>query len=263
MGYVTVNGARLHYEVLSQARPGRRPVLLVHGSTGTGQSDWGAMAPRLAARGYHVIVPDCRGHGRSENPSRSYSFKELAADCAALVRALGYEQAHFVGHSNGGNVVLVALLEHPEVVATCIPQAANAYVSADLIEKEPPLFDPERVARDAPGWMEEMQALHGPTHGADYWRDLLRLTVQEIVSEPNYTPEDLARVRTPVLVIQGANDGVNAPGRHAQYIAENIPGAELWLPEGVGHNVHKERPEEWEERVAGFWERVERRAKSV
>ena len=62
-------------------------------------------------------------------------------------------------------------------------------------------------------------------------------------------------MRRPVLVIQGANDRVNAPGRHAQFIAENIPGAELWLPEGVAHNVHRERPDEWLTRVLDFYQR--------
>ena len=69
---------------------------------------------------------------------------------AALVRALGYERAHIIGHSNGGNVALVTLLEHPEVVQTCIPQAANAYVTPYLIDREPAVFDPERVARSYP-----------------------------------------------------------------------------------------------------------------
>jgi len=68
----------------------------------------------------------------------------------ALIKALNYEKAHVVGHSNGGNIVLVMLLEYPEVVATCIPQAANAYVSQDLIDKEPAIFDPDRVAREKP-----------------------------------------------------------------------------------------------------------------
>jgi pimeloyl-ACP methyl ester carboxylesterase len=168
------------------------------------------------------------------------------------VRTLGFERAHLIGHSNGGNVALVTLMEHPEVVQTAVLQAANAYVSADLVEKEPRLYDADRVAREAPGLMDRMIALHGPTHGHDYWRDLLRLTVQAIITEPNYTPADLARVRRPVLVIQGADDGVNAPGRHAQYIAENIPGAELWLAAGVGHNVHRERQVEWLGRVLDF-----------
>ena len=41
-------------------------------------------------------------------------------------------------------------MEHPEVVQTCIPQAANAYVTRYLIEREPKVFDPDRVAREAP-----------------------------------------------------------------------------------------------------------------
>ncbi|MCC6188683.1 MAG: alpha/beta hydrolase [Anaerolineales bacterium] len=252
MAFVTVNGTRLHFETFGVAQSGRAPIVLIHGSTRTGASDWGATAPRLAASGYQVIVPDCRGHGQSENPLRTYSFRELADDLAALVPALGFRTAHCIGHSNGGNVVLVTLIEHSDVVQACVLQAANGYVSADLVEKEPLLFDAERVARDAPAWMEEMQALHGPTHGPEYWRDLLRLTVQELISEPNYTPADLDGVRRPVLVIQGANDRVNATGRHAHYLAEHIPGAELWLPEGVGHNVHDERPEEWSARVVDF-----------
>jgi pimeloyl-ACP methyl ester carboxylesterase len=56
------------------------------------------------------------------------------------------------------------------------------------------------------------------------------------------------------LVIQGAEDPVNAPDEHAQYIANNIPNAELWIPEGTGHNVHVERREEWARRVLEFLE---------
>lgn len=251
MPFIPVNGAEIYYEAFGSERPDRAPVVLIHGSTGTGHSNWSLVAP-LLAREYRVIVPDCRGHGQSSNPHGSYSFQELAADTAGLIRALGYARAHVIGHSNGGNVALVTLLEHPDVVQTCIPQAANAYVSPDLVEKEPAIFDPDRVAREDPAWMEEMIALHGPTHGPDYWRELLRLTVHAIITEPNYTPADLAQVQRPTLVIQGANDRVNAPARHGEFIAEHIPYAELWVPAGVGHTVHGERLLEWVTRVLDF-----------
>jgi cell wall-associated NlpC family hydrolase len=65
----------------------------------------------------------------------------------------------------------------------------------------------------------------------------------------------LAKVRTPALVIQGELDRVNAPARHAQFIAEHIPAAELWIPGGVGHNVHDERLFEWVNRVLDFFAR--------
>ena len=251
MSFIEVNGANLYYETFGLDTPGRVPIVLIHGSTGTGRSTWSLVAP-LLARQYPVIVPDCRGHGRSSNPARSYSFSEMAADMTGLVRALGYERAHIVGHSNGGNVALLTLMEHPEEVQSAVLQAANAWISPDLVENEPAVFDPDRVAREDPAWMEKMIALHAETHGPDYWRDLLQWTVQELITQPNYTPEDLAQVRRPTLAIQGERDWVNANFRHAQFIAKYIPEAELWIPPGVGHNVHDEQLFQWVEKVLDF-----------
>jgi pimeloyl-ACP methyl ester carboxylesterase len=251
MPNIIVNEADIFYETFGEDVPGRAPVLLIHGSTSDGPTDW-ADIPAALAKHYKVLMPDCRGHGHSNNPNTSYSFKELANDAATFVRAMGYERAHVIGHSNGGNVALVTLMEHADIIQTCIPQAANAFVTQYLIDREPAIFDPDRVARESPAWMNEMIALHSEVNGKDYWRDLLKITVDEIISEPNYTPEDLSKVKKPVLAIMGADDKVNAPDRHAQYIAENIPGAEMWIPEETGHNVHKDRREEWLAKVLDF-----------
>jgi pimeloyl-ACP methyl ester carboxylesterase len=228
--------------------------VLIHGSTIDSHTDWDALIPELS-RHYQVFAPDSRGHGRSNNPTMTYSFRELAQDGADFIRAMGHEQAHVIGHSNGGNIALVMLVEHPEVIQTCIPQAANAFVTPYLIEREPVVFDPVRVERDAPEWMNEMKILHSEVNGQDYWRDLLQLTMQEIITEPNYTPADLAKVNRPTLVIMGADDTVNAPDCHAQFIADNIPNAELWIPDATGHNVHKERQAQWLATVLDFLER--------
>lgn len=257
MAYITINGANIYYQAYGEEHSDRAPIVLVHGSTIDSHTDWDTIAPELARR-YRVFAPDCRGHGRSNNPCMSYSFKELADDVAAFVHAMGHERAHIIGHSNGGNVALVTLMEHPEVVQTCIPQAANAYVTRYLIEREPKLFDPDRVERERPDWRDEMIKLHvgvGAGSPSPYWRDLLWLTMKEIISEPNYSPAELRRVERPTLVIMGAQDSVNAPDEHAQYIAHNIPNAELWIPEDTKHNVHLERREEWLAKVLDFLER--------
>ena len=96
-----------------------------------------------------------------------------------------------------------------------------------------------------------MVTLHAPL-GADYWRDLVLMTLKELISEPNYTPADLAKVTRPTLVIQGEKDRVNAPYKHGQFIARHIPAAELWIPKGIGHTVHDEIMTEWLERVRDF-----------
>ena len=254
MPYVEINKANIYYQAFGEGHVDRAPIVLIHGATNDSHNDWDTVAPDLAQR-YRVFAPDCRGHGRSSNPRMSYSFRELADDVATFVNEMGYERAHIIGHSNGGNVALVTLMEHPEIVQTCVPQAANAYVTRYLIEREPNVFDPERMERESPEWFYEVKRLHNEVHGNEYWRDLLWLTMKEIISEPNYAPFELARVERPTLVIMGAEDSVNAPDEHAQYIANNIPNAELWIPEKTGHNVHLERREEWIARVLDFLER--------
>ena len=261
---MTINDSNIYYQSYGddpsttlRAGSNRAPIVLIHGSTIDSHTDWDTVIPALA-KYYKVFAPDCRGHGRSDNPNMTYSFSELADDVAAFVCAMGYERAHIIGHSNGGNVALLVAAEHPEVTQTCIPQAANAYVTRYLIEREPKVFEADRVAREAPDWMNEMIALHTGVRAESsrpYWRDLLWMTMKEIISEPNYSSAELARVNVPMLVIMGAQDTVNAPDEHAQYIANNVPKAELWIPEKTGHNVHKEREQEWIEKVMDFLER--------
>ena len=253
MPYAEVNGIQIYYESFGDDLKGRSPIVLIHGSTVTGKIDWEYIAPRLA-NNYRVFVPDCRGHGKSDG-THSYSFQELANDVAEFILKMGYERAHVIGHSNGGNVALLTLVEHPEVTQSAVLQAANAYVTPYLIEREPIVLDPDYYARNDPEEVKQMIAVHGPKHGEDYWRGLLTMTMKEIISEPNYTPDDLAKVHRPTFVIMGSEDKVNAPDRHAQFIAENIPGAELWIPENTGHNVHLERPAEWTEKVLDFLQR--------
>ena len=253
MPYIKVNGIQLYYDTLGGDVGDKAPILLIHGSTITGHIDWGEIAPRLA-ESYKILIPDCRGHGKSEG-THSYSFRELAGDMVEIIRGLGYEKAHVMGHSNGGNVALVTLVEHPDVVQTAVVQAANAYVTPYLREREPVVLDPDYYLQNNPDDVALMIQAHGPRHGSEYWRELLTMTMKEIVTEPNYTTQTLSRVERPTLVVMGSDDRVNAPDRHAQFIAENIPNAELWIPEKTGHNVHVELTEEWITKVLDFLNR--------
>ena len=254
MPSIPINGADLFYETFGTLRPGQVPILLIHGSTNTGETTWRTVVRRLEGR-YFIILPDCRGHGRSSNPKLTYTFRELAADLAALVRALGYETVHVVGHSNGGNVALLMLMEQAKVTQTCVIQAGNAWVSPDLVAKEPGLFAPAFIERERPAWLRDMKALHSSVHGPDYWRELVRLTVAEIITEPKYTAEDLTKASRPTLIIEGTEDSVNAPMHHGAFMAQHIPAAEFWAPKGIGHSVHEDLLDAWLTHVTQFWER--------
>jgi len=111
--FVTANGIRFHLRT-----DGDGPLLLLlHGFPQTSYM-WHNVMPALAASGYRVVAPDLRGIGESSRPKRisDYRLRTLGDDVAALIRALGAERAHVIGHDWGGVIAWQAAFSHPEVV---------------------------------------------------------------------------------------------------------------------------------------------------
>ena len=61
----------------------------------------------------------------------------------------------------------------------------------------------------------------------------------------------LNRITCPTLVVQGVDDEYALP-KHAEDIANAIPGAGLWLEPGAGHMLPQEMPEEFNRKVIAF-----------
>src|SRR4051794_26825172 len=84
-------------------------VLLLHGGGQTRHS-WGGTAAALAARGWHAVTIDLRGHGDSSwSPDGVYHLERFAADVRAA--AAGYAAPVLVGASLGGLASLLAIGE--------------------------------------------------------------------------------------------------------------------------------------------------------
>lgn len=246
MPFVPVSDLQMFYNAYGASDA--PPLLLIHGSGGTGASEWASVIDGLA-QNFRVLAPDCRGHGKTLDPRNEYTFALLAKDMAEFLRALQIAPAFVVGHSNGGNVALVLTVEHPDAVKKVVVMAGNAYVSDDLLRYGQSKWS-DRISET---WGQELADLHDAPRYAGYWRDLMDRTGYEIARAPNYSPADLQKVKTPVLVIQGENDAVNAPAHHAEFMAENLPNAQLWVVPNTGHSVHIEHPQEWGERVTEFF----------
>ncbi|UDY24403.1 alpha/beta fold hydrolase [Nocardioides sp. Kera G14] len=75
------------------------PAMLLHGLMGSG-AGWTPVARLLDAE-LDVVMPDARGHGRSNAPASGYRYLDLAADVAALVQELGLSHLVLIGHSMG------------------------------------------------------------------------------------------------------------------------------------------------------------------
>jgi haloacetate dehalogenase len=112
---IAVEGAEIFCRTAGEGPP----VLLLHGFPQT-HAMWARIAPDLVARGYRVVCADLRGYGASSKPQvvADCSFRAMAADQVALMRALGAPRFHLVGHDRGGRTAHRLALDHPEAVAS-------------------------------------------------------------------------------------------------------------------------------------------------
>jgi haloacetate dehalogenase len=95
------------------------PLLLLHGHPRT-HVTWHKVASLLSGQ-FTVVCPDLRGYGESSKPSATpdhsaYSKRVMAADCLALMRALGHPRFCAAGHDRGLYVAQRLALDHPDAV---------------------------------------------------------------------------------------------------------------------------------------------------
>ena len=117
---VSVNGVKLEIYETGQENAGN-PIVLCHGWPEHAFS-WRYQMPALAAAGYHVIVPNQRGYGSSSCPTEvtDYDINHLTGDLTGILDHFGYDDAVFVGHDWGANVVWGLAQLHPDRVRKII-----------------------------------------------------------------------------------------------------------------------------------------------
>jgi haloacetate dehalogenase len=97
------------------------PVLLLHGFP-QNLSMWARVAPLLGAH-YTVVCADLRGYGDSSKPlclpdRSNYSFRAFAQDQVQLMRRLGFDRFHLIGHDRGARTAHRMALDRPDAVRT-------------------------------------------------------------------------------------------------------------------------------------------------
>ena len=84
------------------------PVLLIHGFISDGSSwDKTMLKQALLDSGYHVIIPDLRGNGKSDKPHNpeAYAHDAEIKDLMALADHLGLKAFSAIGYSRGSIVL--------------------------------------------------------------------------------------------------------------------------------------------------------------
>ena len=237
-GYAPVDGVQIYYAIYGHGAP----VILLHG--GLGNADYWGNQVREFAKHYQVIVMDSRGHGRSTRDAQPYGYHLMATDVVHVMDDLKIPKASIVGWSDGAIIGLDIAMTYPDRLDKLFAFGANVTTSGlreDIGQSvvfnkyiENAGKDYERLSK-TPKEYDKFVAQIG-----EMWN-----------TQPNYTPEQLATIKAPVVIADGQYDeGIKQS--HDIEMAREIPGARLLIFAGLSHFAMWQDPKTFNKAVLQF-----------
>jgi pimeloyl-ACP methyl ester carboxylesterase len=210
-----------------------KPLIMVHG--GLANSNYfGKVIPFLVNDGFHVIVVDSRGHGRSTRSAQPYSYELMESDVVAMLDALHIPKADLVGWSDGGIIGIVMAIHHPEHLNRVFAFGANT-VPDGLI----PDFDKQGVFKQFELRARGEYRKLSPTPGQ--YDEFLKQISTMWATQPHIGEDQLKAIHTPIVIADGRYDeGIRQS--HDRYMAAMIPNAHLVILPGVSHFAMLQNP---------------------
>ncbi len=243
-------------------------MVFAHGF-GCDQNMWRYVAPRFEDD-FRVVLFDYVGAGGSDisayDSSRYTSLDAYADDVLDICRDLDLRDVIFVGHSVSAMIGVLAAVREPDRFAKLVlvgpsPRYIDdgAYVGgfseadiADLLES---------LDSNFLGWSSAMApVIMGNPERPELGEEL---TASFCRSDPEIARRfarvtflsdnraDLARVRTPCLVLQCANDAI-APVAVGTYVSDALPDSSFVLLEATGHCPNLSAPDQTADAIAAF-----------
>jgi pimeloyl-ACP methyl ester carboxylesterase len=238
--------------------PDAMPVILVNRMAAQGFEWEPTFVDALLDAGYSVLTFDHRGFGWSElGPvERPLAFQELVDDARGVVEAFGISRAHLVGCSVGGVIARCLALQMPGLARSL------TFIGSSPGDGKIPVWSPEyaAVATNPPGpsveervdylvrelrvmsddrFDEHAARVRAERAVARGWSlDALRQTVRAAKARTDGERDltTLVAISVPTLVVHGTGDHVLTTD-HGRALAAAIPGADLAIIEGMGHDL--------------------------
>ncbi len=268
------NGAvELEYETFGD--PKSEAVLLING-LGSQMTRWPeAFCALLVAKGLYAIRFDNRDVGLSTwLEGDHYTTDDMAADCAAVLDAVGKQNAHIVGVSMGGMIAQVFAANHPERTLSLtsimsssgnpdLPTGRPAAMEALMARPsnpDDPNFITDTVKRaetiGSPGfpWPPGALAERARAEAERAFNPRGVAHQMAAVRAGGDRRAKLAMITAPAVVLHGQDDPL-VPVEAGRDTARNIKGAELIVVPGMGHDLP---PALYQTFIDAIWQAVAR-----
>lgn len=269
---VAANGINVNIYRTGGAKP---PLLLLHGFM-EGALTWLRVARALEAD-YDVVMPDARGHGRSDRAGDEWSTELLVEDAAGVMGALGLHGVPVIGHSQGGTTGIHLAAAYPDLAQALVVEGWNDQFSGSAAAS--PGY--QAWYKQFVAWLEQLQ---GQPHADQMVSALAQLRPDApLPAEEDYVTwvdfnahVDVDLVRRGDALWAGVDDAITGmrtalkaitcpvllmksgawptPGEtpYAQPEPSDQPNIQIVRLVHAGHLVHREQPDLFLEVVRGF-----------
>jgi pimeloyl-ACP methyl ester carboxylesterase len=231
--YAPLPGLRTWYETEGSGDP----LVLLHGGLCT-NGTWGELRAGLAAR-HRVFLPERRAHGHTPDVEGPLTYQDMAEDTAAFLEKVVAGPAHLVGWSDGGIVALLVAAARPDLVRRAVLIGTNFRPGPECFSA-PSMLD--AMTPDGPD-LAFFRELYEPVSpdGAAHWPVAAAKVLTMWRTQPDLTAADLARVRTPTLVMAGDDDLITL--EHTCALYRGVPDSRLAVVPGASHLLPLEQPD--------------------
>jgi pimeloyl-ACP methyl ester carboxylesterase len=271
---VVIDGSRISY--LTCGDPDAPAVLLVHGLL-SDSGTWAEDLEPMATRGLRPIALDLLGHGESDAPSGPYRLDDYAVLLNGLLDALDLKTATICGHSLGGAIAVHFGYHYPERVerlvlvsagglgrevspalrllsvpgAEALTGAVLGRRSVQRMLRSPQLH---RALRVTPARMVNLRRIGRtlllPDQRAAFFRSL-RAVIGPSGQRGSFLEMEYLAAQVPTLLVWAQRD-VIIPVAHAHQTHRSLPGSELLVFAGGGHEPHRRNADEFARAIAAF-----------
>lgn len=264
------NGLELHVE--ETGNPAGKPILFIHGLSGSGLV-WKRQLDSVLGRDFRLVAMDIRGHGMSAKPRDAYGEPRLwADDVRAVIETLELDAPVLSGWSYGAVIIsdYVGCYGEDAIAGTNLvgavsrlgePLVAPGFLHDAFLALVPGFFS-ENVAESTAALQELIRLCAHQELSPDEWFLFVGVThsvppyVREALLSRNVDNDAvIASMRTPMLVSCGEDDGIVKPAMRDR-LMELRPDAKLSLYPGVGHAPFWESPERFNRELMEFRESV-------
>ena len=265
----TLDGAKIHYANYNRdsgargkgkAKAGNdeEALVLIHGWTMNNDS-WRAQVPTLVKRN-RVLVVDLPGHGESDKPKTTYSMDYFARAIDAVMRDANVKRAVLVGHSMGTPIARQFYRKYPEKTLGIVIVDGSLRPFGDKA-----IIDKMLAGLRSPDYMkvgtQMMTMMSGPGLAQEAKDRILAsmsntpqhvvVSAMEGMADPSIWGDD--KINVPVLAVMAKNPFF--PPNVEESFRMLAPKMEFYMWDGVGHFLHMERPQEFNQAVLQFLEK--------